>query len=416
VTREIITGHSSSIKLGIVESQIGSVRTQNEVETAIRVYDNGCVGVASAVGEVDIDALTARAQEALCFEIAYPVTPAGPARLQSAHAGAERSVDELVALTTTVLDAMSSAFPGFVFSHGVQQDTMGWRIENDNGLDLSYCRTSTDMTFILKEKGSGNIFDTFVSADGPDIDPSEVIERFSAHIQAFSTPAGPLPTGRQRVVFPGADGHAGGVLLKLLRSDLVARAYATESSVFAGKVGTGERLFHPSLNIVDTRDADRLRVCPFDMEGVVRAEPDLDIVRDGCLSTVVASQRDSQRYGLPATGSAVGDLAQLPVSGVGRLDIEATAPKLVDLLDGEPAVMVWIESGGDLTRTGDIALPGIVLLRVEPDGRVSGRYPGGTLTGNLYTLLGEDFGGVTEERIAPGSEQPFLVTTMDIHA
>jgi len=324
-------------------------------------------------------------------------------------------VDELVALTNSVLEPLMAAFPGFVFSHGVQQGTMGWRIENDLGLDLAYSRTSTDMSFVIKEKGSGNIFDTFVTAEGPDIDAEEITERFSQHLRAFSTPAGPLPTGRNRIVFPGIEHGGGATLLKLLRSDLVARSYATGASVFSGKVGTGERLFHPDLHIVDTRNAERRRICPFDMEGVVRQPPDLDLIRDGCLTHVVASQRDSQRYGLPATGSAVGDLVHLPVSGVGHLDLGATAPSLADLLDGEPGVMLWVESGGDVTRTGDIALPGIVLLRVEADGTISGRYGGGTVTGNLYKVLGEDFVGVTEERIAPGSEQPFLVATMEIH-
>ena len=162
-------------------------------------------------------------------------------------------------------------------------------------------------------------------------------------------------------------------------------------------------------------DADRRRVCPFDMEGTLRDRPDLDLVRDGCVVQAVASRRDAVRYDVPATGSAVGDLAQLPVSGIGRLDFGATAPTLVDLLDGEPGIMLWFESGGDLTRTGDIALPGIVLLRVEADGQVSGRYPAGTLTGNLYDVLGKNLIGVTEERIAPHSEQPFLVATMDVH-
>jgi PmbA protein len=416
VIREIITGHNASIKLGIVDSQIGSVRTQAEEETAVRVFEDGQVGIASAVGQVDLDRLTANARDGLSFEIAYPVAPAGSVKLHREHAGENRSVDALVATTNQVLQALTSAFPNFVYSHGVQQSTMGWRMENDNGLDLSYSRTELDMSFVLKEKGSGNIFDTFVTASGPDIDVDETIARFLTHIRAFSNPAGALPTGPQRIVFPGIEGHAGDTLVKLLRSDLVARSLATGASVFSGKVGTGEALFHPALQIVDTRDADRRRVCPFDMEGTLRDRPDLDLVRDGCVVQAVASRRDAVRYDVPATGSAVGDLAQLPVSGIGRLDFGATAPTLVDLLDGEPAIMLWFESGGDLTRTGDIALPGIVLLRVEADGQVSGRYPAGTLTGNLYDVLGKNLIGVTEERIAPHSEQPFLVATMDVHA
>ena len=63
-TREIIEAHSSSIKLGVVNSQIASVRTQVENETAVRVYKDDCVGVASAVGDADLEALTQSATDA----------------------------------------------------------------------------------------------------------------------------------------------------------------------------------------------------------------------------------------------------------------------------------------------------------------------------------------------------------------
>ncbi len=414
VTREIITGQNASIKLGVIDSQIGSVRTGEETETAVRVIDHGCVGVASAVGKADLDALTHRAREGLSFEIDYPVKPGGPTQLHTVHDGVHRTVDELVELTNHVLGSLREAFPNFVYSHGVEQTTVGWRYENDNGLDLSYRRTGLDMSFVIKEKGSGNIFDTYVTASGPDVDPDEVVERFSEHLSAISTPAGDLPTGPQRIVMPGIDGHAAATLVKLFRSDLVARPYQTGASVFSGKVGTGEPLFSPRLNVVDTRNAARMRVCPFDMEGVVRAQPDLELISDGCLMQVVASQRDQERYGVPATGSAVGNLSQLPVSGVARLDVLPTASTLVDLLAGEPALLMWFEAGGDVTRAGDFALPAIVLLKVESDGRVSGRYPGATLTGSLYDIFGDGFVGVTEERIWPGAEQPYLVTTMDV--
>ncbi len=412
--REIITGTNESIKLGVAESQIASVRSQVEEETAVRIYADGFAGVASAVGEADIDVLTQRARAGLDFQIPYSAQPSGEQVLADSHLGEWRSVDELVAVTQEVLGVLSESFPGYLFGHGVEQSRVGWRIINDLGLDLQYERVSVSVAFVVKEKGSGSIFDTFVGVEGLTLDPADMIERFSAHLHGFGTPIEEVPTGRQRVVFPGLEGHAGGGLLQLLRSDMLARSVATGASVFQAKVGTGERVFSDKLTVHDTRDASRWRVAPFDMEGVVREVPDLPLVTEGVLGVPVASKRDAIRFGVTPTGSGLGDLAQLPVSGVGKIAVVPTADRLVDLLDGEPALMPWFVAGGDCTRAGDLGMPCQVLLRVEADGTVSGRYPGCTLSGNLYQALGEDLVGVTAERIFPQSEEPFLLTHMSV--
>ena len=121
--REIIEAKSSSIKLGVVDSQIASVRTQLENETAVRFYKDDCVGVASAVGTADLDALTQSAKDSLIFQIPYPVVPESDRVLSVRHDGAEHNVSSLVSLAEEVLGAVRSEFPSFVFSHGVEQNS-----------------------------------------------------------------------------------------------------------------------------------------------------------------------------------------------------------------------------------------------------------------------------------------------------
>ncbi len=410
--REILRVRSESIKLGVSASEISSVRTKAVDEIAVRVYSDGLAGVASAVGAVDIDHLTDKAKACLRFEIPYPVEPSGPRTLDVAHTGPTRSVDDLVAFTQAVLSGLTAEYPQFVFSHASTQSSEHWHIENDRGLDLRYSRTSIGIGLVGKEKGTGNIFDTFVAAENLDLDPAALLSRFKAHFAAFTTPLGPPPSGRQRVVFAGPNGPGGAGIFQLLHSDLVARIYAGGSSVFNGKVGSGERIFSSELNIVDTRDATRLQVRPFDMEGVVRDIPDLPLVKAGAVENIVASKRDAIRYGFTPTGSGLGGLPQLPNSGVGRLDVLPTVPSLIELLDGKPAVLVWFVAGGDCTRTGDLAMPAAVLLRMESDGTVSGRYTGATLQGNLYQVLGDDFIGVSEERVDEDAEEGWMMTHM----
>jgi len=408
-TREVIRAESSSIKLGVVDSQIASVRTQKEEQTAVRYIDGGHVGVASAVGVADLDSLTRAAQEALLFEIPFPVEPESNRTVSVEHVGDEHDVASLLKLAESVLGEMRSAYPNYVFSHGVEQNRLAWHIESDAGLDLHYRRVTTQAAFIVKEKGSGNIIDTFVGAEGLSLDVDSVMGVFHEHMSAYGRVLEPR-TGRQRVVFPGLSGMASGNLLQLFRSDLNARTYASGASVFSGKVGDGGQHFHPDLHLFEARDPSRYRVCPFDMEGVVRRPYDLDIVRDGKLCSIAANKRDAERFGLPNTGTAIGDVAQLPVSGFGRIVGGPTAPSLSDLLDDEGALLVWFVAGGDTTRTGDMALPAQVVLAVDGKGTPIGRVPGCTLKGNLNDVFGADFVGITEQPIDPFSDEGFLVT------
>jgi len=329
------------------------------------------------------------------------------------HLGDVHDVSSLVEMAEDVLGTLRDEFPDFVFSHGVEQDRLAWHIESTAGLDLHYQRVNTQVAFIAKEKGSGNIIDTFVGVGGPQLNVDGILDGFRSHLRAYSNPVQGR-SGHQKVIFPGLGGMAGSGLFQLFRTDLLARTYASGTSLFHGMVGDGQAHFSPALHLFESRDPDLARVCPFDMEGVVRSPINLDIVRDGQLRSIAANKRDAARYGVPATGTAIGDIAQLPVSGFGRLDATPTAPKLADMLDERGALLVWFVAGGDSTRTGDMALPAQVMLSVDGDGRPIGRVPGGTLTGNIFDVFGSDFVGVTEETVDPFGEERFLVTHMDV--
>jgi PmbA protein len=412
-TREVVQAQTSSIKLGVVDSQIASIRTQSEEQTAVRIFERGCVGVASAIGHADLDRLTGAAREALAFEIPYPVAPEADRSLTAAHQGDRHDVASLVSLAEPILERLTEAFPAFVFSHGVEHNRASWSLTSDAGLDLHYQRATTQVVFVVKEKGSGNIIDTFLVAEGLCLEPEAVLATFTEHLNAYGRMLAPR-TGRQRVVFAGLQGFSGASLMQLVRSDLLARTYATGASFFDGRVGDGKRYLHRDLHLVEARDPVLHRVCPFDMEGVVRDPLDLDVIRGGRLCALAANKRDALRFDVPPTGTGAGEVGSLPVSAFGRLALRPTADRLADLLDEDGGLLVWFVAGGDTTRAGDMALPAQILIAVDGQGRPVGRVPGGTLRANVYDALGDDFVGATAERVDPFSDEGFLVTHMDL--
>jgi len=411
-TREIVRAETRTLKLGVANSQVASLRTTVEAQTAVRVIDGDRIGLASAVGTADIPELTASARSSLVFDVPYPVSPQSDCSLTVNHLGDTRSADELVALTEAVLGVLRNEFPGFVFSHGVEQCHRAWHIESDAGLDLHYSRDTTTVAFVAKEKGSGNIMDTFVGVEGATLDVDTIITEFRSHLSAYGRLLAPV-SGRVRVIFPGLSSMAGMGLIQLIRSDLVGRVYAQGASIFDGMLRDGAAHFSSKLSLAEIRDPDQARVCPFDMEGVVRDALSLDIIRSGQVMNLAAHKRDAHRFGLTATGTAIGDVASLAESGFGRTSGAHAAPQLCDLLDGEGALLAWFVAGGDCTRAGDIALPAQVLIAVDAAGRPVGRVPGCTLTGNIRDVLGEGYVGATEAKVDPFSDEGFFVTHMN---
>ena len=205
--------------------------------------------------------LTERAREALVFEVPYDVS-AEPARaLSHAHSGEQRTEDELVRLTEEILGSLCEHHPNFVFSHGVEQKHLEWHIQSDDGLDLQYERDTTTLAFIAKEKGSGNIVDTFVATEASTVHVEEVIGLFRDHLSAFKRDES-ARLGRQRVIFPGLNGMAGGPLMGMFRTDLLGRTYAQGASFFDGKVGDGGAHLSPALSLVEVRDRCSLVCAP----------------------------------------------------------------------------------------------------------------------------------------------------------
>jgi len=408
--REIVRVESDTLKLGVTDSAIASVRSQTEVQTAVRFIDGGRIGLASAVGDADLGSLTQAARDALIFDVAYPVHPEGDRTLHCTHPGDQRSARELVEVTTELLGTLRSEFPQYVFSYGVEQKRLAWHIESDAGLDLHYSRDTTQLAFLVKEKGSGNIIDTFVAVEGSTVDIDATLAEFRSHLKAFAVPQ-PARVGRQPIIFAGLSGSG---LLQLVRSDLLGRVYAQGASIFDGKMGADEAIFSPLLTLRERRDPSSGRVCPFDMEGVVRDPLDLEIIDRGRLVNLAADKRDAHRFSVPNTGTAIGDAAQLPSSGFGQIVADSTVSSLQDVLGPEGGLLAWFVAGGNSTRAGDMAFPTHVLMVVDGDGQVIGRAPGATLTGSIFEVLGSDFVASTAQRTDPFSEEGFFVTHMTV--
>ena len=60
--KEYLLNKSNEITLNVTDGKVDSYREKDETQSTVRVYDNGTIGVAGALGDCNFDALEKRAQ------------------------------------------------------------------------------------------------------------------------------------------------------------------------------------------------------------------------------------------------------------------------------------------------------------------------------------------------------------------
>lgn len=400
--REVLTYRQQKVAVGVADSRVTSVRSSDELETVVRMYADGRVGLASAVGPHDRDALERKAVAALQHGVPFAPGPVESTTLAYDHPGETHDAASLVAETTALLDALRADYSDFVFSNKVNWSSEELTLTNDAGLDVRWTRSTTYVVLLVKQKGSPGILDTLIVVDGPSFDAEAALAQARTYLPAFREPLATAPTGRVRVAFEGL-----GPLSGRLGSDLTARSIATGASVFSG----AERAFHPDFRLFDTRDAQRVRTCPFDLYGTVRDEPALALLGPHG-ARGVADRRDAEALGVPDTGNAWGKVHELPRTQLGELRVPGTGA-LAPLVDDE-TVLVCLAMGADCSDTGDYALPVQLAYRLDSEGRPTERLPQLTLTGNLFDLFGEGWVGGTATPARPGVQEQNVVTHMTV--
>jgi PmbA protein len=405
--KETLAYQSVGISIGIANSRVKLIRKNNIAKEVVRIYEGDYMGMASAVGEHADEDLEQKAMISLERAVPYNADPCSESVLKKTHEGKEFGVNSLTAYSEEILSSLRSDFPQFIFSGKINHDTLTFGMENDVGLDLCYRRINTEVGVIFKHRGAGNIFDGSVICCGAEVDAPGFLKEACRTLRAFKKPLSQALTGRQKVVFKGIEEFA-----FTFRRNCTACSYFSGSSLFSGKLR--KKIFSKRFSLLDTRNYQQYRVEPFDMEGVVRSEPEVYLVEGGTLQNVVADKRDAKRYKTTATGSAVGDIESMPTTGINRMIVKATAVDLKTILGDETAIYVCESHGSNCTASGDFAIPVQLSFLINGKGKLLGRLPQLTLVGNIFQIFGDDYMGATEEKAGCYTEENFVVTHMTV--
>ena len=361
--KEFITAEFSSAALNITAGKIDSFRKTEESFGTVRVYKDGKIGVAGAIGRADEAALTEKAEKALSIGIPYESELDGP--VTEEHHGVSELPEEkdMIPVFGKLLSDIGEACPNFCISNKIIISSNRAEYRNSNGRHLISSDRSLEVGLLFQHRGSGNLMDAYYEYGGRTYDPEKIMSQCSMLYKAFCNPV-PLPKEKIPVV---------------IKRKLGNRLY-------------GERLFSEKLTLKDDRNGEtNPGACFFDDEGQIADDFRAPLIENGRLVGVTVSKNTAARFNVPVSRTSVSSYDGVPAAGLSGLYVAPTAKELCDIVPGR-AIYVSMASGGDTTPDGHFATP-VQLAYLLEGGRPVGKLPELNISGDFFSMLGSDFLG-----------------------
>ena len=395
---KIITKESNRC-INVTASKVDSLRINNNLENTVRVYDNGVIGVEGCLGQADFAAMEKAATAKLQQGIPYPETH--DVILVKSVDTAKHIFDEkeFIPAISALLARLEKENPQFLFSNKVLLNSMERSYENSDGTKLTYKGNEFALGLAIKYKGSANIMDEFYSGESDYFDENQICRDVKTITDAFLNTIPQVAEDEITVIGSFEP-------LQYAMQHFIADLYFNKASLLDGKLG--QKIFNDKLNILVNRNPQtELNIPFFDTEGVVNDGCVSHIVKDGKLTKLVTCKKSAMQYNTENLGSASAAYNGVPQIGMGGFDVATTATNLSELVKGK-AVYLSSTGGGDMTTSGDVSIPCMVAYLYQ-DGKLVGKLPEFTVTGNIFDILGKDFVGVCERGLFEFGKQKHFV-------
>ncbi|HEY8421443.1 MAG TPA: metallopeptidase TldD-related protein [Thermoclostridium sp.] len=401
--RELYQKTVRETSINITNSAIDSVRKKSIMKSGCRVYDNGFIGVAGTFGE-PTEKTWAEAEERLKDQIPYPFEPEKNRKRVRDLRQLNISDEEFIKEMEDLLKTLNSEYPDFIFSHKINICESEISLKNDAGLDYVNYDKTIEYVLLVKHRDSINIIDSGLIRQGRTLQKKEFIEDARMFLDAFRNEVSLPQQGKIPVIVEP------GMLLSKINESLNGEQIGFGTSLFCNKINT--KVFNSDLHIIQDRTEEKYHTPFFDTEGVTQKDDVYYLVRNGVIEKAYTDKMNAKRFSMPLTGSASGDYDEVPSLSSADLSIVPGKKTLKELINGGPAILVIMASGGDYTSSGDFASP--VQMAYLTDGeKIIGKLPEFNISGNLYEIFGDDFIGMSCDRAFMGEKA--LVVKMNVN-
>ncbi|MBN1232324.1 MAG: hypothetical protein JXA60_03105 [Candidatus Coatesbacteria bacterium] len=406
--REKLELRISEHLIKISANKIAGTRIKENVSRAARIFRNGKLGTAVARGVTDFPSLIKRAEENMDYGLRYEYElPANNTYFKDFAEGYENlSLKELNDICENVLNELTQKYPDYLFNGIAVTNLESKLLENDLNLSLYENHQMFYFVLFFKEKGGSNIMDGYIDySSGSDIKLNQFLKHIEDLFSVYKSKQN-LKSGVYPVIL--VDDGMQKMLLDFFMQSLDGKRYFEKTSMLSGKIG--EQVFNKSLSIVDSNLMPEYGIVnPFDMEGMIRDENDLDVISCGVVKNVALDLATAARFKKKSTANGYRTYMENPKIEFSHINIKPNDKRLKEILGGNEAIIPVVASGGAYTDKGDFATP-VQLAFLYKNGMISGRLPQIQISGNFFKMFNEDFLGCSSEKMIPYyPSNPFVI-------
>lgn len=396
--------HTKETTVRVLNTQVSAVRKKDIVKKAVRVLEDGKIGIAGSIGNRPDNELLEEARANLQINIPYPEPPEDIREEHVVLKNNQVNHENVLEQLEDILSFLREEYPEFDFSEVAKVLEVEVNFTDSNGKDLKYVDQVLELGLLMKEKALANLFDGFIGYQGRNFDKDTFIERSREILDAYKVEV-PLPEETELPVMILDDSIFHGKLTM----ELSGERYGAGSSLFANKIG--EKLFNDKIEVYQNYNPKTAFRPFFDKEGVVNEGYEYPLIKNGVLTGVFTNSKVAKDYGLPLTGSASGAYDDVPSVGATKLAVKIDSEDLENTV--EKAIMIVIAAGGDYTPDGSYATP-VQKAFLYEKGKIVGKLPEFQLKSHLYDMLGKDYIGTFKANIYTEDYPQVTVAKMKI--
>lgn len=407
--KEYVVNHEKEITLNITDGKIDSYRQKEETRTTVRAYADGKIGVAGALGETDLAALEKQAGEKLADGIPYPCKLSAGGVRRSVRAKLPVAEKDLIRTGKRIAKKVAAACPRFLVNGKISLASTDGSYKNSKNTDFAYENHAFGVFLQVKDRDSSNIADAYydinVNHYGATTENKLVADMQALHDGFFGEKI-TLPDGKYPMIFEPIE------IINHVFKDFIAEYYASGGSLFNGKLG--EKIADERVSLYADRNPVTTRNAPFyDAEGETAPNFRAPIVENGVFKTALTTKNTAAMFNLPLSKTSGAPYDGVPSLAIPGLYMTPTAPDLKTLLGNERAILVAITSGGDITSEGVMGLPVQLAFLVE-NGKITARVTDFSASGNVKSMLNEDFVGTSSKGVFEASDRQAIVVKMNL--
>ncbi|MGB5973850.1 MAG: TldD/PmbA family protein, partial [Nodosilinea sp.] len=348
--------------------------------TALRLWMNGRPGLAVAYGNVDPEAIVAKALDISALNDPETIDLVESTKRFYPDMGQEVTVEQMIEWGQGMVDRLRSAYPEVICGVDVECDVETTRILHSTGLDCRYS-DATLSSYLSADWVRGDDFlsvsDGQTQRDSLNIDAllDQVLQRL-----AWAEQSAEVETGRMPVIFTA---KAADMLWGTLQSALNGKRVLEQSSPWSNALG--QQMTSSRITLWQDPEAGPFS-CPFDDEGTPTQR--LVFVEKGVVKLFYSDRAIGRTLGAESTGNGFrSSLGSYPTPSLYNTLVQPGTKSLNELIASlDNGVLVDQILGGGAGIAGDFSVNIDLGYRIHR-GELVGRIKDTMVAGNIYAVL-----------------------------